>query len=435
MFHRKTQGHIAAFRKRRKFFSRVRKLTLTHTIGHVFYFVTYRNGNGYEITSRNYFSDINLHLRRCIEPVNRSSLCEARQKLSWEAFAYLFEQINQDRNHWPAEYRWKGHRVRAVDGSFLTLPCSKDILAVFPRREHKQNRTHYPFALMVTATNVFTGQPVAARVTDCYGSERDLLMSIVDEFEKNDLVLLDMGFEGFGVWQKMEKRGQKFINRIRARGNIPQVVKNFMASGMSSQIVTYRKQGQSLNLRLVRGKSRDRKGMPVLLVSNLVNEKKYGPKAIWRLYKRRWDVETMYYRVKQLFQVEKFHARTINGILQEVWANLFILSLTALVILLSTKQWCINVRYRAPNFKNASESIRRYLIYFIGISRGRIRIKNIVQQLIDEIALVTCTKQRGRKNPRISKQPGNGWNTQRPLSKNRPTNKWEKRRQGMAKTT
>ena len=275
-------------------------------------------------------------------------------------------------------------------------------------------------------SNVFTGQPVAARFDDCYASERDLLVSLLEEFNAGDLALLDMGFEGFQVWKQFEQRGQKFINRIRTRGNVPHVVRKFLESGKKTDIVEFFQAGDKLRLRLIRAKNRDRKGAPIVLVTNLLDEKKYKTRTIWKLYKRRWDSETMYYRVKKLFNLEKFHAKTVHGVLQEIWANLFILSLIALLVLLASKQWGMGKGHRVPNFKNASEVLRRNLVYCI--SGPYLRHNEAFKKMLDEVAQVVFIRKPGRKNPRISKQPANTWNLRRPLAKNRPSNKWEKNR-------
>ena len=88
--------------------------------------------------------------------MSASSFCEARQKLSYEAFEYLLERANLEESR---KGRFKGHRVRAVDGTNLSLSYSKEIEDRFPRYSNQGQKAHYPKARVVVASNIDTGQP------------------------------------------------------------------------------------------------------------------------------------------------------------------------------------------------------------------------------------------------------------------------------------
>lgn len=378
--------------------------------------VSSRKQNGSEITSLNYFSEIG----RPDLSVCRSSLSEARAKLSWEIFEYLLDELNRSSK----QITWKGHRVRACDGSYLTLPATKELLEHFPRSEHEQSRTHYPKALLVVATDILTGIPTTAKLGQDYASERALLTSMLDDFEVGDIMLMDRGFEGIDHLYELERRGQRFITRLRTAGSCSQSVQALLRSGKRSVVTSVTtKTGETYSVRLVR-RGRDRNGLPIVLCTNLLDKHRYTSKAIFGLYLRRWEIETMYYRVKQLFCMEKFYARSLNGVLQEVWANLFILGLTSFAINESAQASAMS----APNFKNASEVIRRHLHYAISIKLSRRQAVKRAREILEQIAAITCRKQAGRKNPRISKQPSVKWNVHRPLAKNRPTQRYQKAR-------
>ena len=148
--------------------------------------VSSRKQNGSEITSLNYFAEIGMPG----SSVCRSSLSEARSKVSWECFAYLLDELNRAKE----PVTWKGHRVRACDGSYVTLPASEEILEHFPRRKSQQSRTHYPKGLLLVVTDILTGIPSAARIGSDEGSERAMLTSMLDGFEAGDVLLLDRGY-------------------------------------------------------------------------------------------------------------------------------------------------------------------------------------------------------------------------------------------------
>lgn len=323
-----------------------------------------------------------------------------------------------------ASHLWKGHVVRAVDGSKLTLARSKDITAEFPlpapERSKKGVSAHYPSSLLVTACQVFTGQPTSARVSDMYGTERESLISMVKEdFSVGDICLLDRGFDGMKVWGAIEENGQYYIARLR---EVPetgakhfQYVHEFLKTGKKETIIKRKSHDREsgkiidLSIRLIRGRLL-KNGTVLVIGTNLLDSKKYPAKDVLKLYSERWKVETMYSRVKTLLQVEKFHARQPNGILQEIFANLLVLSMTAALAHEVAKKKNLKIRKIAPNFKNASEVLKRNLFYNLGaISLTPAQRKQQVQQMIDQVVRVLCKKQPGRSYPRYSRQVANRW--------------------------
>src|SRR4051812_5568921 len=78
-----------------EFFSRPGKLDLVHTVGMCLYMAADRNQHGYDISSQDYFSELSKYLGMDfpLASPSRASVCEARQKLSPEAFGFLLEKL------------------------------------------------------------------------------------------------------------------------------------------------------------------------------------------------------------------------------------------------------------------------------------------------------------------------------------------------------
>ena len=277
------------------------------------------NKNGYGLASRSYVNRLEGHID--LKCASKSSVCEARQKLSWEAFNYLFEKVAREDNE---QMKWKRHRVRAIDGTYIQIPYSEEIEEEFPRCGN-----HYPKALLVTAQNMVTGQPVLAQIDSYYASERDMLLSLLDRFEPGDISVLDRGFDGARVWSAFNEKQQHFVSRLKVTStNMPKTLRAFVNSGKSQATIKWKPQGQSgeMYLRVIRC-GVDRRGLPILIATNLMDKGKYKAKELWQLYKKRWNIETMYFRLKRVLQVEKMRSKKLNGILQEIWAHLTMIAL------------------------------------------------------------------------------------------------------------
>ena len=187
--------------------------------------------------------------------------------------------------------------------------------------------------------NVFTGQCKAARVANHVASEREQLRSMVElDFAPGDIAILDRGFHGDSVFLCFEDHRQFYLCRMRsAEQRRDAKIHEFLCSGKKEQTLSIevaRATGKvvQIPIRLLLG-PKDSEGKHVVLATNLLDLKTYSRKSLLELYCTRWRVETMYGRVKTLLQLENFHARTYNGVMQEIFANLLLISLTALVIL------------------------------------------------------------------------------------------------------
>jgi hypothetical protein len=397
----------------------------------------HRNGDGYDITSQNNFSELREYLGGDeVEPVTRQAVSRARAKLDWEAFRHLLRDANQDEELAARGFCYRGLVTRAIDGTQLTLPHTEDLLEFFDRRQTTHGVGHYPCALLVTALNVFTGQCKAARLENHTASEREQLQAMMElDFRAGDLSLLDRGFAGEHVFLAFEDHRQHYLCRMPTNpAGAASYVREFIRSGKKEQrirnVVKRRDDTGSkveIEVRLLRGPS-DRDGNPVILATNLRDRRRYGRKSLVRLYARRWNIETLYGRVKNLLALERFHSRTRNGVLQEIFANLLVLSLTALVVLAAARALRLDPDVAVPSFKSGSAVIRRHLLQAIlcGKHLSSRKARRIARALIFEASQIVWKKQPGHRYPRVSKQPINSWNLakSKKLREYRATGAW-----------
>jgi len=375
-----------------------------------------RNGNGYDISSQNYFRDLAREIDEDLVPVRKQSVSEARAKLSWEAFEFLLERANMEEQGLPRRLTFKGHITRAFDGTSFYTPRSEELLEHFSPRNTKaaEGETHYPYGLLVTGINVFTGQPVKAAVDDYRVSERDLLLRLIDQCAEGDLALLDRGLGGARIYAAFDARKQLFIHRTKTSGErVAKYVQKFLASGKRQKKVTITVIDEGgkevrIKIRLIRG-PKDSEGKPIVFVTNLLSKSHYTWQEIVELYQRRWTVETLYGRVKNLLSLEKFHSRSYNGVMQEIFANLLVLSLTALAVAAVVDEDGIDTAELLPSFKNAAESIRRHLFAIVD-HRIEGKRREIVEAILAEVRHVMYRIRPGRSYARVSMQPIKSWN-------------------------
>ena len=377
-----------------------------------------RNGNGYDISSQNYFRALGSELAHEISPVKHQSISAARAKIGWEGFEYLLGEANLEKEGLGKKNKFRGHIVRAIDGTSFFTPRSEDLLEHFSVRKTKSDlgETHYPYGLCVAAINVFSGQPVCAVVGDYKSSERDLLSQILPQFSAGDLSLLDRGLGGAKVYFEYDDHGQFFIHRTKTTGErVAQYVQDFLASGKKQKefwlnlIDRALGQERRMKIRLILGPV-DSEGKPIVFVTNLIAKDQYPRSEIIELYKKRWACETLYNRVKNLLNLESFHAKTYNGVMQEIFANLLILSLAAVAITSVVEEDKMDPEVELPSFKNAVEVIARHLFTILDRNFTGKKPKVMVNQILREVRAVKYKIRPNRSYPRVSMQPIQSWN-------------------------
>lgn len=405
-------------------FTRTRKLPVEHTVGIVMHMAVNRNTDGYAISSQNYSSELSQFIGQKVLPASHQALSKAREKLDWEAFRFLLQQANQDTQLDAARFRYRGHITRAADGTQLSLPHSEGVLAEFEQRTSKAGLGHYPGALMVTAINIFTGQCKAARVVNHTCSERDQLRSMIElDFGRGDLTLLDRGFAGDQMFLCFEEHAQFYLCRMRSSGDsLALYLQEFITSRRKQKTICQKilrpdtGEEVKIRIRLIRG-PKDNEGKRIILATNLPGSSRYSRRSLLKLYRSRWTVETMYGRVKNLLKLEAFHSKSVNGVMQEIYANLLVISLTALITLGAACALKLDPDVKVPSFKNTQAVVRRHLFDAI-LARpeptGK-AARALARELIEEATRIIWKKQPGRAYPRVSKQPIKIWN----LAKNK----------------
>jgi len=375
------------------------------------------NGNdcGYGITAQNFFAELGAGA----QAPNAQAVAQARQKLHWGAFEFLLREANQEDS---IEELWHGHRVRIVDGTKLNFPNYRDVRRHFAVPNTASGPGHFPQGWMVTLINSTSCQPVAMEL-GCYknDSERDLMLKMIPYFKQNDIALLDRGLGGAKVYLDFIKHGIHFIHRAKTTGHsVAFYIQDFLASNKSSQIAFVPVRDDDgeevfLWLRVVRGPL-DSEGKRIIFVTSLLDEDLYSAASIRELYRRRWSIETLFGRVKNVLHIGKFHARSHNGIMQEIYAHLLVISLTALIEVQASCARGLDRNKAVPSFKAAAHVIRRHLAIVVG-SRdlSHEEATQWATKMVEEAGRILWRKQTGRSFPRVSKQPISSWN----LCKNR----------------
>lgn len=271
--------------------------------------------------------------------VTKSAFSQARQKLKSEAFIELNQtQVRYFYAHFETA-TWQGFRVVAVDGSMSDLPNTDEIRAHFGVW-HPVAGGNCPKARISQMFDVLNKITLDAIITPKDVGERAAAALHFEQLIGGHLVLLDRGYPAFWLFALILSKGGHFCARMPLDGWT--MVEEFLASGKKEQSVTlfpcYEARQECherclptapLTVRLLRIELLN--GEVAVLLTSLIDQKRYPYAGIVGLYLKRWPVEEDYKAMKSHIEVENWSGMSVLAIYQDFQAKVFTKNLTAIL--------------------------------------------------------------------------------------------------------
>lgn len=355
--------------------------------------------------------------------VHRGSISKARRKVPWQVFSdILADAVRVAYDLWPqndSKHLWHGMSVFATDGSKYTLPSTQEIRQKFDPHSglHNEGKGHYPQCLVSTLYDVFRRLPLARTVVGIDGSEREEIKNLLPFVPPNSVWLFDRGYPSYEMIRYLTQRYKGyFIFRSPATSTFP-AVEVFIKKGKKEGIIWITpsnkfkkrvgtKEHKAIKLRVIRLVSPD--GTVSVLLTNLFNKKTYRRNEIITLYSRRWEIENYYRDEKITLELERFHSKTVNGILQEFYAAMIMSVISRTLMVLSSQLFLFGKQ--EAQFKNTVLTLASEAALLVPDDAER--AAKIFTELLQEIARVKYYRPKKRRptQPRVNKGPLNKWN-------------------------
>jgi hypothetical protein len=274
-----------------------------------------------------------------VRVVTKSAFTQARKKLKYEAFVELNRVQTGYFYRYLGPQTWMGWRLVAVDGSTVQVPNTPENLAHFGAWNPAKGGP-CPMARVSQMFDVLNDVTIDALIKSKDVGERDLAAEHFAYLCPGDLVLLDRGYPAFWLFAWILDKKAQFCARMKV--GEWKVVKQFVASGLSEQIVTLqpcstaKKECQErklstkpLTVRLIRVELED--GEVEVLATSLLDRQTYPVSVFKELYHQRWPVEEQYKVFKLRIEIENFSGKSVLAVYQDFHAKVFSANLTAIL--------------------------------------------------------------------------------------------------------
>lgn len=255
------------------------------------------------------------------------ALSQARRKLTptrcREVARQVYGLCSAAREH--AAIGYGGFRLLALDGTKIALPAYQSMIAHFGCPVQAPKGPQASFTLL---WDVGANQPVDWRVGPYRVCERLHAVELLAGARPDDLVLGDRNFASRRIMFLLATRQANWLMCIRSSGaGTLTEVAEFVASARSEQLVHLLMRdhrGQpiadtpTVAVRLIRCVSPE--GNLRVFITSLLDAERHPAQTLIDLYTTRWRVETAFRELKIWHGLERFHARYVDGIYQEITA-------------------------------------------------------------------------------------------------------------------
>jgi hypothetical protein len=337
-------------------------------------------------------------------PPSAAAFCKARQKMDAEALRALNVQVFEHVEDLAgSRQRWRGHRVFAFDVAQIPVRRSEELWSALGSVPNGS----YPMMSVGALYHPVLKSVVDLVVGPYQASERGLLRRTLHRLRPGDLVLLDRAYPSYDLLRELQDRGVFFIVRCP---NIFSPVTQALEKGARDRRVTIPPTRRSadrnaapLNLRLV--VRREGHEEPWMLLTNL--PEKYSGRDVEEGYRLRWSVEEFYKLIQgEYLGQRQFHAKTVNGVLQEVYALALYASLSRWIMLRAAVQE--GVPYEHLSQKGGFLSVQDFLTRLL-LAPSVQRFTRWLVRLVQRIARALDPPRPGRSFPRRSYRPRSCW--------------------------
>jgi hypothetical protein len=313
--------------------------------------------------------------------VSKVALTNARMKLKFQAFVELNQHLVRYFQQHFSPKTWFGFRLLAIDGSTTRLPQIETIAEHFGQWRVRQGSPS-TMARVSQLFDVLNKITIDGIIYPKSSGERELAAQHLRHLSSNDFVLLDRGYPAWWLFNLILSNNANFCARISCTKW--KVVRKFFYSGLDEKIVSIpihttsvvpcKQMGlqmKPLQLRLIRIIKGDK---VKVLITSLIDTKRYPIDIFYDLYHNRWPVEEDYKFIKCRMELENFSGKSVLSVYQDFHAKIFAKNLISVLASQVNK-----------NLENIREN-KKY-VYQINFTQALSKSKGVIALLFHETKL------------------------------------------------
>ena len=312
----------------------------------------------------------------------RSTLSDANtrrpEKVFEEVYRDLYEanksKLTSDSRQGRREEWMK--RLRIIDSTTITLFSNLIFKGVgrHPKTGKKKG------GIKVHAV-IHANEGVPCDVEFTSAATNDSFMLVPSRFSEKEITAMDRAYINYEKFEELTVRNVVYVTKMKKNLKY-ELLFDFMEMAPEGkmeyreQVVVFSK-GETRHIARIVTYVDIKKGKNPKLVSLLTNDFDMRPETIVEIYRRRWQIESLFKQIKQNFPLRYFYGESANAIKIQIWVTLIANLLVSLLQSRLERRW---------SFSGLATMLRISLMYYLNIYTFFNKPEEDLRQMLMEVA-------------------------------------------------
>lgn len=295
----------------------------------------------------------------------RSTLSDANARRSEKFFEEVYRDLyDENRDILSSDSRRGGNeewmkRLRIIDSTTVSLFSNTIFKGVGRHPKTGKKKGGIKVHAVICANE---GVPCDVQFTSA--ATNDSFMLAPSHYSHNEIAAMDRAYINYAKFEELTDRGVVYVTKMKKNLNYEVLVdcmhqnpQGFME--YREQVVVFRK-GDINHIARIITYVDIKKGRQPKLISLLTNDFDMPLETIVAIYRRRWQIESLFKQIKQTFPLRYFYGESANAIKIQIWVTL--IANLLLSVLQSTLQ-------RHWSFSGLATMVRIVLMYYLHLEK------------------------------------------------------------------
>lgn len=293
----------------------------------------------------------------------RSTLSDANMRRSEKIFEEIYRDLYESNKDKLISDSRKNHseswinRLRIIDSTTITLFSN----AIF-KGVGRHPKTGKKKGGIKVHSVIYANEGVPCDVQFTSAATNDSFMLAPSNYTQNEIVAMDRAYINYAKFEELTDLGVVYVTKMKKNLNYEVLIDCMEqdANGQMQyreQVVVFRK-GDINHIARIITYVDIKKGKQPKLIPLLTNDFDLPLETIVAIYRKRWQIESLFKQIKQNFPLRYFYGESENAIKIQIWVTLMANLLFSLLQNSLQKKW---------SFSGLATIIRIILMYYINL--------------------------------------------------------------------
>lgn len=293
----------------------------------------------------------------------RSTLSDANARRSDRFFEEVYLDLySRNKGKLSSDSRRNGgeewiRRLRIIDSTTISLFSNAIFKGVGRHPKTGRKKGGIKVHSVIHANE---GVPCDVQFTSA--ATNDSFMLAPNYYQHEEIITMDRAYINYRKFEKLTEKGVVYVTKMKKNLTYETLVDcmEMNTDGKMEyreQVVVFRRNDISHIARIITYVDIKKNRLPKL-ISLLTNDFDISPETIVNIYRRRWQIESLFKQIKQNFPLRYFYGESANAIKIQIWVTLIANLLLSLLQSSLERSW---------SFSGLATMVRMVLMYYLNL--------------------------------------------------------------------